>query len=96
MTIRMKIDCVDYFETGHQKEQRHSFILLQVSYLNVNSILAFGCLCYKLMFQSADIKLYSIHTEVNSSGDVHVSPTKKNVQAHLHLDQRTRKAETDG
>ena len=30
------------------------------------------------MFQSADVKPRSIHIEINSSGDVHISPTKKN------------------
>ena len=55
------------------RASRHSFILQQVSYRNVNSIPDFGCLCYTLILQSADIKLRSIHIEVDSSGAVHIS-----------------------
>jgi hypothetical protein len=35
------------------------------------------------------------HIEVNSKGDVHISPTKKNVQALQHLVRRARKAKMD-
>jgi hypothetical protein len=50
---------------------------------------------YPLIFHSADVKPRSIHVEINSSGDVHISPTKKKVQALRHLVRRTRKAKME-
>ena len=69
-----------------------SYMLQQVSCGNVDSIPGF---LFPLIFQSADVKLCSIHTEVNSSGVVHISPTKKNVQAHRHLVRRNHKVKMD-
>ncbi len=41
------------------------------------------------------VKPWAIHKEVNENGDVHISPTKKNVRAVRHLVNRTRKAKTE-
>ncbi len=55
----------------------------------------FPVFVYPLIFQSADVKPRSIHNEVKPSGDVHISPTKKNVQALRHLVRGTRKAKME-
>ena len=41
------------------------------------------------------VKPRAIHIELNENGDVHISPTKKNVRAVRYLVNRTRKENTD-
>ncbi len=41
------------------------------------------------------VKPWAIHIEVNENGDVHISPTKKNMRAVRHLVNRTSKAKTE-
>ncbi len=41
------------------------------------------------------VELQAIHIEVNESGDVHISPTKKNVRVVRHLVNTIRKSTTE-
>ncbi len=41
------------------------------------------------------VKPRAIHIELNENGDVHISPTKKNVRALCYLVNRTSKENTD-
>jgi hypothetical protein len=89
----MKYELVDYQLT---RQPKFTMLLGKFRQVCLHIIIFYLFDNQNLTFKFCTVvKPWAIHIEVNENGDVHISPTKKNVCAVRHLVNRTHKAKTD-